>query len=218
MNDCLRPNSAIQISAIVRILRGSMRLITTLLLLFSFSVNAEEPSGNSTYELSNISLGPLKLENNPTVSVETLRELFPHLQINYGVYSGDSPDFHRFEIAEKDGTLLFVITSFIEDTSTRHREVGESTSVPIHILKVVSPKISDSHGLRVGNSVADIIQARGDRLTFGANHFDVYLGDNKIFYNIRTTYDRSPERYTYEDTKRENWPIVSISWPEPAWE
>jgi hypothetical protein len=167
--------------------------------------------------LTERSLGSLILENEPFVSIDSLRKLFPDYQVNHGIHSGDSPDFHLFQIATREGELLFTISSFIEDGDQTPNKDG-TVAVPIHLLKVVSPRISDAYGLRVGNSVADILRTRGKNLEFGAEHHDVSLGANRIFYTIGNPTHRSPDGLKFTDAVRGNWRIRSISWPEAAWE
>lgn len=163
-------------------------------------------------------LGALSLKNNPSISVEGLRKLFPEYQVKHGIYSGDSPDFHVFEVSTKDEEILFEIVSFIEDDEPHDEGKDGSVVVPIHLLKVVSPRIPDAYGIRAGDSVAYIVRVRGKNLEFGASHHDVFLGGKNIFYNIETETDESPERFALADVLRQSWPIRSISWPQAAWE
>jgi hypothetical protein len=111
--------------------------------------------------------------------------------------------------------VLFAIKSFIEESAESKKTTA---AVPVSILQVYSRQIRDSHGLKVGDKVSDIVKRRGKALHFGASHFNVYLGSDDIFYNITTGSKWSPERLTMEDAIRGNWPIRSISWPDPAWE
>jgi hypothetical protein len=150
--------------------------------------------------------------------VAYLNQTFPTYNVTHDVRSGDSPDFHYFEVATPDGEVLFTLTSFIRADNRNHRPGAATEVVPIDLLKVVSRNIGDKYGLRVGDLVADIIRARGKTLAFGASHHDVYLGGDQIVYNLRTFSDRSPEEFTMGDAIRQNWQITSISWPTAAWE
>jgi hypothetical protein len=163
--------------------------------------------------LSPKALGPLPLSKGAKVSEGQLRKLFPEFKVKYKIASGDSPDFHYFTVSDNAGDILFSIKSFM-DKPTRKT----TAPVPISLLQVYSRKIEDSYGIQVGDRVSDIIKKRGRALDFGASHFKVYLGSGRIFYNIATGSEWSSERLTKEDAEKGNWPIVSISWPESAWE
>lgn len=113
------------------------------------------------------------------------------------------------------GELLFTIKSFIENSVGTEQTSAEA---PIHLLQIYSAKVRDQYGIRVGNRVRDITAKRDGDLKFGAGHFDVYLGEGAIFYNIATESEWSPEGFTIEDAVKGNWRIGSISWPGPAWE
>jgi hypothetical protein len=165
--------------------------------------------------LTSESLGPLPLSKETLVSESYLKQLFPKYKITHEIGQGDSPNFHYFEIKDSDGELLFTIKSFIEDSDQQSKQ---PTAVRIDLLQVRSPRIRDVHGLRVGSRVKDIIKAIGRNLDFGAGHHDVYLGADRIFYNIRTNSEWSPERFTLNDAVRGNWQVISISWPSAAWE
>jgi hypothetical protein len=151
------------------------------------------------------------------VSVDQLKKAFPGYRVTHEIRSGDSPDFHHFEIVRADGEVLFTIVSFLKEGQKRSL-AGNLDAVPIDLLKVVSRRIADKYGIRVGDRVAGIIRARGENLQFGAGHFDVYIGGDRIFYNVATTSNFSPETLTFADAKRQNWKIVSMSWPTGAWE
>jgi hypothetical protein len=164
--------------------------------------------------LTETHLGPLPLNREAKISVAYLTQIFPTYNVSHEIGSGDSPDFHYFRVVARDGEVLFTITSFLREGNGNDTQ----NAVPIDLLKVVSRGIRDKYGLRVGDRVAAIVRARGKTLEFGASHHDVYLGGNQIVYNIRTSSDLSPERLTLADAIRENWRIVSISWPTAAWE
>ncbi len=68
----------------------------------------------------------------------------------------------------------------------------------------------------------DILKVRGNNLNFGDSHHDVYLGNDKIFYNLKVPDDSnlsfiSPESIKLEDAIKGNWAIESISWPIAKW-
>jgi hypothetical protein len=151
------------------------------------------------------------------VSVLILERAFPGHRIGHEIGSGDSPDFHYFEVTTAQGEKLFTIKSFVKEGAPAVGADARS-EVPIDLLQVVSRRVRDRFGLRVGDRVADIIRSRGDKLVFGAGHHDVYLGGDRLFYNLATGSEWSPESFNLADAKRGNWPIVSISWPSGAWE
>ncbi len=161
-------------------------------------------------------LGPLDLSGSPAkVSEEKLRKLFPQYVVKYEIGSGDSPDFHYFEVSTPQGEVLFSIQSFIEEPSPSKKTSAE---VPISLLQVQSRRVLDVYGVRVGDHVKDIIAKRGKNLDFGAGHHDALLGGGHIYYSLRTNSEQSPEGFTMQDATKENWEVRSISWPEAAWE
>jgi hypothetical protein len=197
--------------------KSSLLTILSLAGLAAISACSALGTRSNALVLTANGIGPLGLYPDAVISVESLTKQFPEYRITHDVRSGDSPDYHRFEIAGADGEVLFTIASFLkegqEPTITR-----DADTVRIDLLKIVSRRIPDSFGIRVGDRVADIIRARGENLTFGAAHFDVYLGGDQLFYNLRTGSDWSPEQFSFADAKRENWGIISMSWPTGAWE
>jgi len=166
--------------------------------------------------LSPTALGPLPLTGKPAkVSEAALKKAFPQYSVKYEIGSGDSPDFHYFEVATSKGEVLFSVTSFIDESQKAEKT---TSAVPISILQIHSKQIRDAYGLRVGDRVKDIIAKRGKDLKFGAGHFDALMGDGNIYYSLITGSEFSPERLTKEDAIKGNWQIRSISWPEAAWE
>jgi hypothetical protein len=160
-------------------------------------------------------LGPLRLMPGATVSESTLKRLFPKLLVTYDIGEGDSPAFHHFQVADAAGTLLFTIKSFIKDEAPHIRT---SSAVPIQLLQVFSPTIPDSYGLRVGDTVGDILSKRGADLPFGWGHFDLQLGSGQIFYIVAAKRDPTSVPFAIEEAVKGRWRISSISWPEAAWE
>ena len=172
----------------------------------------------SALVLSRTSLGPLVLGKDAKVSQKSLQKLFPGYTVKYEIAQGDSPDFHYFEVIDKNGELLFAISSFIDDDEDGTIQHQKTTSpVPIQLLQVYSPTISDAYGLHVGDHVKDIIAKRGKKLAFGAAHHDVYLGAGEIYYSIETGSDESPENFKLKDAIKGDWQIHSLSWPGAAW-
>jgi hypothetical protein len=165
--------------------------------------------------LSQTSLGPLRLTGKPPkISEAKLKALFPKYVVEYEIGSGDSPDFHYFEVRTRDGEVLFTIKSFIASDSPRNT----TGQVPISLLQIRSEKIRDEYGLRVGDHVEKIIAKRGSNLKFGAGHHDALIGNGMIYYSLKTDNRESPEGLTMEDAIKGNWQIRSISWPGAAWE
>lgn len=166
--------------------------------------------------LSPTALGPLPLTGKPAKVSETqLKKLFPEHSVKYEIGSGDSPDFHYFEVANRKGEVLFTIKSFIHDSKEAEKTTSE---VPISLLQIWSKQIRDVYGLRVGDRVKNITAKRGKDLKFGAGHHDALMGDGDIYYSLITGSEYSPERLTKDDAIKGNWQIRSISWPEAAWE
>ncbi len=166
--------------------------------------------------LTPTSLGPLQLTGSPaTVSETKLKRLFPEYTIRYEIHSGDSPDFHYFEVSSGSGEVLFTLQSF----GSRESETRKTTAeVPISLLQIRSRDIPDIYGLRVGDRVENILAKRGNSLKVGAGHFDGLMGDGTIYYSLVRDSDVGPEGLTMEDAVKGNWQIRTITWPEAAWE
>ena len=149
--------------------------------------------------LSPQSLGPLPLGKGAKVSEQQLVKLFPQFAVTYEIGQGDSPDFHYFEVTDKQGDVVFAIKSFIEESAKSKKT---DSAVSISILQIYGQQVRDSYGLKVGDRVEDIVKKWGKSLDFSAGHFDVSLGLGNIFYNIATGLEQSPERLKMEDAIR----------------
>ncbi|MEA5445562.1 hypothetical protein VCB98_07000 [Gammaproteobacteria bacterium AB-CW1] len=197
-----------------------MRILFTIIMTLCGSIAlADSPK----HVLGENSLGPWKFSEDPVVSREILKEHFPDHTIIYDVGQGDSPDFHYFEVKSVSGDVLFSVRSY-SNWEDGPLEPEPDAEVPLHLLEVRSPKIADSHEIRVGDRVSDIIDARGDGLAFGPRHFHVYMGDGNIYYNLvvesesESGIQRSPEGIERAEAIEGDWKVVSISWPGPAWD
>jgi hypothetical protein len=84
------------------------------------------------------------------------------------------------------------------------------------------------YGIKIGDTYKDIKRIRGDEInTFPGHHImSIFISPNKIFYQVSdntgyennsNTPDISPEDFTIEMIKKNNWEINSISWPSPLW-
>ena len=74
-----------------------MRIVKFIFLMLIFcSLNA----CRKDLVLREDSLGPLKLSIETLVSTKTLRQLFSYFTITHDIHSGDSPDFHYFEVID----------------------------------------------------------------------------------------------------------------------
>jgi len=188
------------------------KIITFLMLI----VAIEATLAADAIILSSSSLGPLQLTDRPvTVSEAKLKKLFPEFSVKYEIGSGDSPNFHYFQVADADGRVLFSIQSFIVEPNKAEKTTSE---VPVSLLRILSSQIPDEYGLHVGDRVKDIIAKRGNDLKFGVGHMDGLMGDGYIYYSLLTDSEANPESLTKEDAVNGNWRIRFISWPEAAWE
>ena len=194
-------------SAFIKTL-GKMAVGLALLATTTFSLA-------SPLLLTPSSLGPLPLGRGAKISERQLAKLFPDFIVSYEIGQGDSPDFHYFEVKDKNGVLVFTIKSFIKGESAAKKL---DSPVSISILQVYGPQVRDSYGLKVGDRVSDILKKRGKSLEFSAGHHDVSLGAGNVFYNVATQTGESPESLKVEDAVKGNWKIRSISWPTAAWE
>ena len=172
-------------------------------------------------ELRSDGIGTLNLVYGMPISKELLQFKFPSYGVTHEIRSGDSNDFHYLEVSKSDEVMFYVISYIEEET------VGNE--FPIHLLAVVSPKIQDEYGLRVGDSFSDVSVKRNEELHFGAGHHHNYLGNSQIFYNFislePTGFTKEiglsympPEDATIGDMVEQNPKIEKISWPFPAWE
>lgn len=194
-------------------------MIARALAFLALAVAAHSAAAGDALLLSPTALGPLPLTGKPAmVSVAKLRKHFQGHLVTYRIGSGDSPDFHYFEVANSKGEVLFTIKSFIDESE----EATETESeVPISVLQIRSKDIRDVYGLRIGHRVKDIIAKRGKDLNFGVGHFDALIGSGNIYYSLEIT-DRPAgqpiDALTIEDAVKGNWQIRSLSWPQAAWE
>jgi len=193
-----------------------MKKSILLLLLTCFSLTASA----AELVLKKTSLGPLKLTTETRVSLSIIQKLFPNYAISHMIASGDSPDFHRLEAKNKAGDTVFVIKSFLEDSSTQSEEYG------IDLLIIYSPEITDEYGIRVGDRLEKALKKRGRKMDFGANHHDNYYGADSIYYNFQVTpYDQHKDiGYTPAElvdaayARLDNPVITKISWPTASWD
>jgi len=172
--------------------------------------------------LKTISLGPLNLTKETVVSVKILNELFPKYEINHEIRSGDSPDYHYFNVSDSKGSLFSVI-SYIETP-----EQFKSSEGKINLLELNTSRIPDQYGIRIGDKFLEIRKKRKDKLEFGAGHFNNNIGGNNIYYSFSlepTGYFKEiginyadPVSAKESDAKKQNPEITTISWPYPAWE
>jgi len=194
-------------------------LYASLLLLLSFSVISQAED----LILTKTSLGKLKLSQNSLISFKEIKDTFPQFIVKHEIGHGDSPTFHRITVQNKDKETLFCLLSYYDE------KVNKNTiKYDIDFLKIVSSKIVDSYGIRIGERVSKVIKNRGADLKVSANHFDNSIGKDMIFYEITVEPSEelkkigidyiSPEGVTLDQIIKENPKIKSISWPHPSWE
>lgn len=175
------------------------------------------------YVLDEKSLGSWLLSEDTFVSMDILERYFPGSDIIYRVGHGDSPDFHYYEVRSDSGESLFSAYSY-NTWEAGPLEPQPDAEVLLHLLEIQSPRIADSNGIKVGDRIADIIDARGRDLEFGPGHHHIYIGAGNIFYNLITEpfqkndFPISQGNIKLEEVIEENWEIDSISWPDPKWD
>ena len=168
--------------------------------------------------LKSDSLGPLKLDRDTRVSLKKLAELFPEYKVTHEIAQGDSPDFHYFEVTDKNGETIFYISSYIDENTQRNAK-----DVDIDLLVIESPSIKDQYGIHPGMYYTDIIQRRNEKLEFGANHHDYHLGTGKIWYALSSVdiYNKftnlGTDEIKLDNIKSVNPKIIELSWPIPRW-
>ena len=194
-----------------------MKIIKLLILiLFSFSVFAE------SLVLKSDGIGPLVLTKETIVSVKSLKALFPNYEITHEIRSGDSPDFHYFNVSDSKSSLFGIISYF------ETQEQFKSNKGKIDLLKIHTPRIPDQYGIKIGDKFEKIRKNRKDKLDFSAGHFNNNIGGNNIYYSFslkpnmyikEANYSYlDPEATTESDAVSQNPEIQGISWPYPAWE
>lgn len=141
----------------------------------------------------------MELRPGATISEARLRRLFPTDAITYRIEHGDSTSFHHFIVNDRKGDTLFAIRSFLKDSNKYEKVTSE---VPIHLLTIHSNQISDSHGLRIGDKVADIIAKRGKDMKVRGGHFDVFMGNGQIFYSLKVKGHHDLDRLTLQDAAK----------------
>jgi len=119
--------------------------------------------------LTDKALGPLSLNRSPVVSVPYLKRIFPAHRVTHLIGSGDSPDFHYFEVIAADGERLFSIKSFIDEKNPGPTNADGLRPVRIDVLTTRSRRIVDGYGIRIGDRVADIVRNSSTTLRPRAN-------------------------------------------------
>lgn len=180
------------------------------------------PAFGGELVLKTNSLGPLNLSKEAVVSVKSLKELFPGYEVTHEIRSGDSPDFHYFDVRDGKGSL-FSIISYIET-----QEQFKSSEGKINLLELNTSRIPDQYGIKIGYKFLEIRKKRKDKLEFGAGHFNNNIGGNNIYYSFSlepTGYFKEiginyadPVSAKETDAQKQNPEITNISWPYPAWE
>ncbi len=194
-----------------------MRVLFILLVLASESVHGEG------LILTSKGIGDLALSESTLVNKNIVEDKFPQYKVKTGIGQGDSPDFHWIKIFTKTGELIFTIYSYFDES------VNESTKkFDIDLLVVSSSLVKDEYEVKVGDSLEKVISLRGKGLEFGANHYDNYLGKNKIYYGFQVALDEAtrktgvgymnPDGVTFEYALKDNPKIDRISWPGPSWD
>ena len=168
------------------------------------SLSANETLSISDLTLKSDSLGPLELSQEVNISEDYLKNIFPDFDVSYEIRSGDSPDFHYFEVSAKEGDLLFSISSYLEYENYEQGTIKNLDDIRIDILTVYNNQIEDQYGIRVGDGYQKVVEKRGTDLQFGAAHHDIWVGSGMIYYAIPLPPtgigepDRSPTLVTRE--------------------
>ena len=189
----------------------------------SSSLSANEKLSILDLILKSDSLGPLELSQEVNISEDYLKEIFPDFDVSYEIGSGDSPDFHYFEVSTRGGDLLFSISSYLEYENYEQGTIKNPDDIRIDILTVYSNQIEDQYGIRVGDGYQKVVEKRGTDLQFGAAHHNIWVGSGMIYYAIPLPPtgigepDRSPTLVTQAEVYEGNWAVSSISWPTSKW-
>lgn len=83
---------------------------------------AASAAASDALVLSPTALGPLTLGKGTKVSEAKLKTLFPGLSVKYEIGSGDSPDFHYFEVSTPKGEVLFTRSNPLLKSRLRARK------------------------------------------------------------------------------------------------
>ncbi|MCW5604351.1 MAG: hypothetical protein KIT18_07390 [Burkholderiales bacterium] len=169
--------------------------------------------------LSKDRLGPLPIGPETTTSVRELERLFPQFRVTQSVAQTDGADEVVLAVADQSGQPLFEVRSEARYADRDARRIRNAEALPIKRVEVSSPTIVDRYGLRVGMRYRDIVARRGEKLEFGQNHHDVFLGGDGVYYNLapppaRDGPDPEPSR---ANMIRGDWRIVTISVPGSRW-
>lgn len=163
--------------------------------------------------LTEDSLGPLKLSACAKITVATLRKTFPSYKIEASVGQTDGPDMYFIKVKDQNGQPLFKIFSAIEGEHERNVKLDQPIS--LGTLTVTSSNITDQNGLKVGDSVAQIIKKFGNPQQAALNH-TIGLQVGKLCYDVGES-EGEPPTLTAQDMIKANWKINSISWPKCSW-
>ena len=155
-------------------------------------IEAKAQGSTQSLVLSSKNIGALQLEKNAKLELQELRRVFTGLSVEQKIGQQDGPDFVYYQVSDNDGELFWIKAD--EDIATKFDSVH-----------VVSAKIPDQYGLRVGSTYAQVLRIR-PRLRVETNdHFHTYIGHPKenIVYELAVSYRKGYQGPDRNPTKQE---------------
>ena len=158
------------------------------------------------------SIGSLALVEKMDISLYRIKNAFPYYRVTQEIAHGDSPDFHRFTVANRKGEVLIEFISYIKGND---QASYEQAVVKLDEVISCSKLITANSGISPSDPIDKIYQAR-PTLRYGYGHFDNYLGQGKLWYLFRVPNDIYFQA-SEEKAKAVNPSIDCISWPYARW-
>ena len=173
----------------------------------------------------------IKFSNQIPMSRPLLEKIFPNETVEFleDEFEGDVKGYFFLV----NGLKISVSNNqeFIQPWESGYESPKPDNALPDFFLTnllIESKLIKDMYGIKIGDTYKDIKRIRGDEInTFPGHHImSIFISPNKIFYQVSdntgyennsNTPDISPEDFTIEMIKKNNWEINSISWPSPLW-
>jgi len=155
-------------------------------------MEAKAQGGTQSLVLSNKSIGSLELDKNAKLELQDLRKVFAGLSVEQKIGQQDGPDFVYYQVSDSEGELFWI-------------KADEDSPTKIDSIHVVSAKIPDQYGLRVGSTYAQVLRIR-PRLRVETNdHFHTYIGHPKenIVYELAVSYRKGYQGPDRNPTKQE---------------
>jgi len=153
--------------------------------------------------LSNKNIGPLGLDKNTKLELQDLKRAFTGLSVEQKIGQQDGPDFLYYQISDSEGELFWIKTD-------------DDDPKKIDSVHVVSAKIQDQYGLKIGSTYGEVLRIRPRLRVETDDHFHTYVGHSKenIVYELAVSYRKGYQGPDRKPTKQElvNSKVKELMW------